>query len=81
MKSLIFLIALISLITSQNLRKSVDEFHGCKIPEGQDKCCWTNRNGCCAPVSPETLCTDALKLCCKTKYYDEETQTYKYKYN
>ena len=25
--------------------------------------------------------TDALKVCCKTRYYDEEAQTYKYKYD
>ena len=81
MKSFLLLIFLFAYIVSENLRSSEDEFHGCIIPEGEKKCCWRNRNGCCAPVPPGTMCTQALKTCCKTKYYDEETKSYKYKYN
>ena len=82
MKSLlILLISLFVFTISQNLRASDEDIHGCIIPEGDKKCCWRNRNGCCAPASPRQICTQAFKTCCKTKYYDEETKTYKYKYN
>ena len=70
------------LKSSQKSKKSEDDSHGCIIKEGEDKCCQENSNGCCFPITdPNIVCTDAITQCCKTKYYDEETQTYKYEYS
>ena len=55
------------------------------VNEGEDKCCWTNPNACCEPPTPakgeELACAEVITTCCKTKYYDEGTKTYKYKYS
>ena len=79
MKSFVLLIALFTLVASLNLRASVDENHGCVIKSTEGRCCWLNNNGCCSPY--QEICTDAFRTCCKTKYFDEATQTYKYKYS
>ena len=69
------------LKSSQKSKVSEDESHGCIIKEGEDKCCWENSNGCCQPkTNLLTTCPAAFTNCCKTKYYDEETKAYKYKY-
>ena len=79
MKFYLLLFALISFVVSYSLNK--DEARGCRIREKEGKCCWENNNGCCAPHSPDTICTQAITICCKTKTYDEETKTYKYTYS
>ena len=81
MKSLL-LFALLSLVFTQKINiKTNEETHGCTIPEGQHKCCWVNRDGCCKPPTAGQGCTMAITTCCKMKVYDEETGTYKYEYS
>ena len=79
MKALLFLIALFTLASSQVIDFKIES--GCTIPEGETKCCWLNSNGCCQPPKRRQMCTMALKTCCKTKVFDEETQSFKYVYN
>ena len=88
MKYLILLITLIisifatALFVLKSSQKSEDESHGCIIKEGEDKCCWENNNGCCEPITTNNIaCIQVITNCCKTKYYDEETKTYKYQYS
>ena len=83
MKSLL-LLALFTLVFTQVLKEGPDveideSTHGCVIPEGEHKCCWVNRNGCCKPGINQ-ICTQAITNCCKMRVYDEETGTYKYEY-
>ena len=80
MKSLL-LFALFSLFTQQLVHKVEEEVYGCKIPEGQHKCCWVNNDGCCKPPTQGQGCTAAITNCCKMRVYDEETDTYKYEYS
>ena len=84
MKSFL-LLALFSLVFTQVIKDfpdiEIDEStHGCVIPEGEHKCCWVNRNGCCKPGINQ-ICTQAITNCCKMRVYDEETGTYKYEYS
>ena len=75
MKSFIFLVALLALVSAKfNLK---GEFaHGCEIPDGESKCCWVNSNGCCNPA-PGQMCTMAITTCCKHKVVQEDgTVTY-----
>ena len=82
MKSFVFLLALLSLVFAKiNLKTQNEDTHGCVIKEGQEECCWVNNNGCCAPVSPGTMCTMAITTCCKRKVLDETTGKYKYSYS
>ena len=80
MKFFLFLIALFALVASLNLKANVDENHGCIIKATEGRCCWYHHNGCCSPHF-QGACTQAFRTCCKTKYFDEVTQTYKYKYS
>ena len=70
---------LISCIAYQ-IKADDDETRGCLIQKEEIYCCWENNNGCCAPPEPEQICTQAFTECCKIKTYDEESNTYKYKY-
>ena len=70
----------ISLTISQVKTDNEDETRGCMILEKEGACCWRHNNGCCAPPKEGTLCTQAFTNCCKIKIYDEETNTYEYKY-
>ena len=78
MKHLFLLFAILSAIFASNIEID-DETHGCIIEEGEDTCCWMNRNGCCKP-RPGASCSQAITECCKTRVFDEETKTYKYTY-
>ena len=80
MKSFIFLLALLSLVSAKhNLKVGKGEIsHGCTIPDGASQCCWVNSNGCCKP-SPGQMCTMAITNCCKHKVVQPDgTVTYTY---
>ena len=76
MKVLSYLVLLVLLITFVENQIAF----GCNIPEKQDYCCWSNRNGCCDPTKGNRICTQALTTCCKTKIYDSTKRIYTYKY-
>ena len=78
MKYFLIFFMLLALVFSQN---NNEDMHGCQIPEGEEQCCWLNRNGCCQPVGPEQACDDAITPCCKKKVYDETTGLYNYEYS
>ena len=70
------------LKTSQKSKVNKDDSHGCIIKEGEDECCWENGDSCCEPFTTADIkCATVITNCCKTKYYDEETKTYKYQYS
>ena len=81
MKSIIYLLALISLAFGMN--KNDEDSYGCKLKEEKDFCCWVNNNGCCKPPEPGQACTMAITNCCKKKVCDELTGlcTYEYSHN
>ena len=76
--NILLLIILVAFVTS--FAANANEARGCRIKEREGKCCWQNNNGCCAPPKPDQVCTEAITECCKIKTYDEETNTYTYKY-
>ena len=79
MKIFILLLILLNAIANCYFANA-DEARGCRIKQREGKCCWENNNGCCAPPKADQICTMAITTCCKTKTYDEETNTYKYTY-
>ena len=81
MKLFIILLSVLAFVISQDLDPFLDDNLGCVIEENEEQCCWMNNNGCCEPPSsPDQMCTQALTLCCKTRVFDEKTQTFRYKY-
>ena len=83
MKSFIFLLSLLAFAISSTLPKGLltnDETHGCIVDKQEGRCCWMNNNGCCKPGINQ-ICTQAFRLCCKTKVFDPTTKKYKYTYN
>ena len=79
MKSLIYLLALISL--AFGIVKDDEDSYGCKLKEGKDFCCWVNNNGCCKPPLEGQLCTMVITNCCKKKVCDELTGECYYEYS
>ena len=75
---LLLLFMMISFVYS--FSANANEARGCRIKSKEGRCCWQNNNGCCEPPKPDQMCTMALTYCCKTKKYNEETNTYTYTY-
>ena len=71
MKSFI-LLAFLLVVFSKVGGIVVDEAnYGCKLPKGEDVCCWVNSNGCCKPPLSGQACTMVITTCCKKRVVDE----------
>ena len=74
MRSFIFLLTLIALVSSvkiptptiPNLDPDNEDEFGCVIPEGADKCCWVHPQTCCNPRK-QRGCPIYRTTCCKMK--------------
>ena len=80
MRSFIFLLTLIALISSivenpkpnlfPNLRTDNEDIYGCVVPEREFQCCWVHINNCCAPnQNHNDHCSHDFgrAVCCKHK--------------
>ena len=78
MKSFIFLLTLIALISSANIPKSKfppftnlnennEDEYGCVVPEGARECCWIHPRTCCNPHQQDN-CSNLRTKCYKFKF-------------